>query len=427
MLNKNFFYDLRGKLKKKNAVICIIGLGYVGLELLKNFEKKNFKIIGIDLDKKKIKKIKETKKIKTLITTNYSHVKDADVIIIALPTPLTKSLTPDLSYIRTSLSSIKKFLKKGQLLSLESTTYPGTTEEIIGEFLKNQKFKLSEDFFLVYSPERISPELKINNKKIKYKLNNTPKVCSGYSKKCQLLGKMLYENIVNEVVLASSLRVAETTKMIENVFRSINIALVNELKMFFSKINIDIHEALALAKTKPFGFTRFNPGPGYGGHCIPLDPYYLYWLAKRNNFNLNFIKTSGFINRKITTWITNKIINFVKKKKLKLYENKILILGVAYKKDIDDTRESPAFEIIKKLKKKNIGFEYSDPYVNKLKIGATFKKSKIITKSLLKKYELVLIVTDHTKFNYKLISKEAKYIFDSRNVINDRTTEYYKV
>lgn len=427
MLNKNFFYDLRGKLKKKNAVICIIGLGYVGLELLKNFEKKKFKIIGIDLDKKKIKKIKETKKIKTLITTNYSHVKDADVIIIALPTPLTKSLTPDLSYIRTSLSSIKKFLKKGQLLSLESTTYPGTTEEIIGEFLKNQKFKLSEDFFLVYSPERISPELKINNKKIKYKLNNTPKVCSGYSKKCQLLGKMLYENIVNEVVLASSLRVAETTKMIENVFRSINIALVNELKMFFSKINIDIHEALALAKTKPFGFTRFNPGPGYGGHCIPLDPYYLYWLAKRNNFNLNFIKTSGFINRKITTWITNKIINFVKKKKLKLYENKILILGVAYKKDIDDTRESPAFEIIKKLKKKNIGFEYSDPYVNKLKIGATFKKSKIITKSLLKKYELVLIVTDHTKFNYKLISKEAKYIFDSRNVINDRTTEYYKV
>lgn len=427
MLNKNFFYDLRGKLKKKNAVICIIGLGYVGLELLKNFEKKNFKIIGIDLDKKKIKKIKETKKIKTLITTNYSHVKDADVIIIALPTPLTKSLTPDLSYIRTSLSSIKKFLKKGQLLSLESTTYPGTTEEIIGEFLKNQKFKLSEDFFLVYSPERISPEVKINNKKIKYKLNNTPKVCSGYSKKCQLLGKMLYENIVNEVVLASSLRVAETTKMIENVFRSINIALVNELKMFLSKINIDIHEALALAKTKPFGFTRFNPGPGYGGHCIPLDPYYLYWLAKRNNFNLNFIKTSGFINRKITTWITNKIINFVKKKKLKLYENKILILGVAYKKDIDDTRESPAFEIIKKLKKKNIGFEYSDPYVNKLKIGATFKKSKIITKSLLKKYELVLIVTDHTKFNYKLISKEAKYIFDSRNVINDRTTEYYKV
>lgn len=287
------------------------------MELLKNFEKKKFKIIGIDLDKKKIKKIKETKKIKTLITTNYSHVKDADVIIIALPTPLTKSLTPDLSYIRTSLSSIKKFLKKGQLLSLESTTYPGTTEEIIGEFLKNQKFKLSEDFFLVYSPERISPELKINNKKIKYKLNNTPKVCSGYSKKCQLLGKMLYENIVNEVVLASSLRVAETTKMIENIFRSINIALVNELKMFLSKINIDIHEALALAKTKPFGFTRFNPGPGYGGHCIPLDPYYLYWLAKRNNFNLNFIKTSGFINRKITTWITNKIINFVKKKKIK--------------------------------------------------------------------------------------------------------------
>lgn len=315
-MEKSIFYNnLKKKLKKKNAIICIVGLGYVGLELLRSFEKKKFRIIGVDLDKNKLSKLKKAKRTK--FSSNYKDINFADVVILALPTPLNKSFSPDLSYIKASLSSMKGYLKKGQLVSLESTTYPGTTEEIIGTFLKKQKFKISEDFFLAYSPERISPELKIKNKKIKYHFNNTPKVYSGYSKNCLDLAKILYKSIVKKVVPASSLKVAETTKMIENIFRSINIALVNELKMFLSKINIDIHETLALAKTKPFGFTRFNPGPGYGGHCIPLDPYYLYWLAKRNNFNLNFIKTSGFINRKITTWITNKIINFVKKKKIK--------------------------------------------------------------------------------------------------------------
>ena len=397
----------------------------MGLELLKGFQKKNFKLIGIDLDKKKIRNIKKNKK--TQLTTNYKNAKYADIIIIALPTPLTKSLTPDLSFIKSCLTSIKNYLKKGQLISLESTTYPGTSEEIIGKFLSKQKFKLSEDFFLVYSPERISPELKLKHKKIKYYLHNTPKVCSGYSKKCQTLGKLLYKNIVNKVILASSLKVAETTKMIENIFRSINIALVNELKMFLNKVDIDIDEALALAKTKPFGFTRFNPGPGYGGHCIPLDPFYLYWLAKRNNFDLKFIKTSGLVNKKISGWICDKIFHFVKKNNLKLFQNKILLLGVAYKKDIDDTRESPAFEIIKKLKKKNIGFEYSDPYVDSIRLGRVIKKSKKITKALLNKYQVVLIVTDHSKFNYNLISKEAKFIFDSRNVIKDRTNRYYKI
>ncbi len=420
-----FYRNLKNKLRKKEAVICIIGLGYVGLELFKSFKKKNFNLIGIDLDKNKIKKILNTKK--TLVSSNFKHIIKADIIIIALPTPLTKSLTPDLSYIKSCLKSIKPHLKKGQLISLESTTYPGTTEEIIGDFLKREKFNLSEDFFLVYSPERISPELKVKNKKIKYNLNNTPKVCSGYSEKCQELGKLLYKNVVNKVELASSLKVAETTKMIENIFRSINIALVNELKMFLNKVDIDINETLDLANTKPFGFTKFNPGPGYGGHCIPLDPFYLYWLAKKNRFDLKFIKTSGLVNKRVSTWISNKIINFVKKNKIKLYQNKILILGVAYKKDIDDTRESPAFEIIKKLKKKNIDFEFSDPYVGLININGVKKKSKNITKSLLKKFKLILIVTDHTKFNYKLISKEAEFIFDSRNAIKNRTEGYFKI
>jgi UDP-N-acetyl-D-glucosamine dehydrogenase len=241
------------------------------------------------------------------------------------------------------------------------------------------------------------------------------------------LGKILYKNIVNRVVPASSLKVAETTKMIENIFRSINIALVNELKMFLNKVDIDIDETLDLANTKPFGFTKFSPGPGYGGHCIPLDPFYLYWLAKKNNFDLKFIKTSGMINRRISGWISKKIINFIEKNKIKLYRNKILILGVAYKKNIDDTRESPAFEIIKKLKKKKLDFEFSDPYINKINLDGTIKRSKKITKSLLKKYKVVLIITDHSKFKYDLISKEAKFIFDSRNVIKNRTKNYFKV
>jgi len=420
----NYFESLKTKIKRKNAIICVVGLGYVGFSIIKKFNQAGYKTIGIDKDKNKIKK--KSKNNKMILTNDYKFVKLADVIIIALPTPLTKSMTPDLSYIKKSIIKMGKYLKKGQLISLESTTYPGTTEEIIGEFIKKHKFILSKNYFLVYSPERISPELKVKNKKIKYNLYNTPKICAGYSKKCKILGNELYKKITRKVVMASNLKIAETTKMIENIFRSINIALVNELKMFLSKINIDVNEALDLADTKPFGFTKFSPGPGYGGHCIPLDPFYLYWLAKKNNYNLKLIKTSGIINREITTWITNKVANFIEKNKIKLFNNKILILGVAYKKNIDDTRESPAFKIAEKLRKRGYGFEYSDPHVDKILFKNKIKKSKKISSSLLKKYKVVLIVTDHSKFNYKLISQKAKYIFDSRNVIKNRSLNYFK-
>jgi len=420
----NYFQNLRNKIKKKRAVICVMGLGYVGSAILKKFNEEGFKTIGIDKDKRKIKKKSKNKKM--ILTDNYKFVHLADIIIIALPTPLTRVMSPDLSYIEDCLIKMRKYIKRGQLISLESTTYPGTTEEVIGEFIKKRKFILSKNYFLVYSPERISPELKVKNKKVKYYLYNIPKVCAGYSTKCKILGKELYKKITKKVVEASSLKIAETTKMIENVFRSINIALVNELKMFLSKINIDVNEALDLADTKPFGFTKFSPGPGYGGHCIPLDPFYLYWLAKKHDFDLKFIKTSGIINREITSWITNKVVKFIKQNKIKLLNNKILILGVAYKKDIDDTRESPAFKIAEKLSKKGYGFEYSDPYVKKLLFQNKIKKSKKINTSLLKKYKVVLIVTDHSKFNYKLIAQKAEYIFDSRNVIKNRTKNYFK-
>ena len=328
-------------------------MGYVGSEIIKKFNKEGFNTAGIDINIKKIKKKHNfVKRIK--LTNNYKIIGDADVIIIALPTPLTKNLNPDLSILRKSLDTMKHHLKKGQLISLESSSYPGTTEETIEHLLKLKKFKISKNFFLVYSPERISPEIKTEKKGLKYNLHNTPKICAGYSNECLNLGKDLYKFITKKVVKSSSIKSAEAAKMVENVFRSVNIALVNELKMFLHKIKIDINDVLDLAGTKPFGFTKFSPGPGYGGHCIPLDPFYLYWLAKKNNFELKFIKTAGLINRQITDWITKKIIKFIKTKKIKLKNNKVLILGVAYKKNIDDTRESPALIIGNKLKKKEL-------------------------------------------------------------------------
>ena len=421
----NYFESLKNKIKKNKATVCIIGLGYVGTALIEKLSKVGFNIIGIDKNKSKFKKIDKKKKI--MLSDNYKYIAKSDIIVIAVPTPLTANLSPDLSYIKKAIISMKKYIKKGQLISLESTTYPGTTQDLLGEFIKKEGFNLSRDYFLVYSPERISPELQIKDKKIKYKLDNTPKVCGGYSKNCKILGNEFYKKITKKVVIASSLEVAETTKMIENIFRSINIALVNELKMFLTKIDIDINEALDLAGTKPFGFTKFVPGPGYGGHCIPLDPFYLYWLAKKNNFDLKFIKTSGIINRETTNWITRKVVNFIKTKHIKLFKKKILIIGVAYKQNIDDTRESPAFKLAQKFKNKGFNFDYSDPYIKKIIFNKKIKKSKKITKKLLKKYPVVLIVTDHNKFDYKLISREAKYIFDSRNIIKDRVKNYFKV
>jgi UDP-N-acetyl-D-glucosamine dehydrogenase len=422
----NYQHILKNKIASKESVICVVGLGYVGSELLKKFNYEGFKTIGIDINLNRVKKLFNKKKI--FLTDNYKHVNRADIIILALPTPLKKNLEPDLSCIKNSMSSMKNYLKKGQLISLESSSFPGTTEKLIaGEIIKKD-FNLSKDFFLIYSPERISPELKVkSSKKIKYQLFNTPKICAGYSNRCLELGSILYKNITTKVVKSKSLKSAETSKMVENIFRSVNIALVNELKMFLNKINIDIDEVLDLAGTKPFGFTSFSPGPGFGGHCIPIDPFYLYWLAKQNNFNLKFIKTAGEINRKVTSWITNKILSVIKKNKIKLIRKKILILGVAYKRNIDDTRESPGLIIANKLKKFGFDFDYSDPHVKKIYFDGIIKKSIELNKFIFRKYPVVVLVTDHLNFDYKLISREAKYIFDSRNVIKNRTKNYFKV
>ena len=421
----NYFNNLKIKLKKRKLTVCIVGVGYVGQAIIKKILSKNINVIALDKNIEKIKKIFKFKKV--FYTKNYKHVGKADIIVICLPTPLKKNKTPDLSHLKAAIKSMKNFLKKGQMISLESTTYPGSTQELFIPLINQKRFKLSENFFLVYSPERISPELKIKDKSIKYNISNTPKLCAGYSKKCEILGKSFYRLVTKKVIIASSLKVAEASKMIENVFRSVNIALVNELKMFLDKIKINIHEVLNLAGTKPYGFTKFDPGPGYGGHCIPLDPYYLYWLAKKNKFDLKFVKTSGEINRNISFWITSKIFNFIKKRKIKLIKKKILILGVAYKKNIVDTRESPAFKISENIIRQGYDVEFSDPYIKTIKVNGKTKRSKKINKHLFKKFKVVIIVTDHDKFDYKLIKDSAKYLFDCRNSIKGRKKDYFSI
>ena len=424
-----YYQTLRKKIKKKKAIIAVVGLGYVGMPLLAQFYKKDFNTIGIDIDKKKINKLKNNKinsiyfknlfkknKFKNLsLTTDFSYAKNSDVIILCLPTPLKKNKSPDISYIKQALLKLGPYLKKGQALSLESTTYPETTEEILLPFLKKLKFNVSKDFFLIYSPERESPVFEKN--KNKFTLFNTPKICSGYSSNCLNIGSDLYSQVVKTVVRTDSTKKAELAKMIENIYRAVNIGLVNELKMLSQKMKINIHEVIDLAGTKPFGFTKFLPGPGLGGHCIPIDPYYLSWRAKKYKFDTKFIRLAGEINQKVTNWTINNVIKIIKKKKIDLKQCKILLLGVAYKADIDDLRESPALKIISNFKKRKIKFDYCDPYIDNIE-NLNLKSVKLNYQKF-KLYDCVVLLTDHSIFNKKKLINHSKLIIDTRGYLKN--------
>ena len=418
--------NLLSKIKHNKAKIGVIGLGYVGLPLACSFAKKKFQVIGFDIDKNKVKKINSNisyiKHISNLkikncsknfkATNNFELINQVDVIILCLPTPVKKNLTPDLSYIISTLKNAKKYFKKGQVLILESSTYPGSTKQIILPYLRN--FTVGKNFFLAYSPEREDP----NNQK--YQIKNIPKICSGYSKNCLTLSKKLYEKIIEKVVSVSNLETAEFTKLYENIYRSVNIGLVNELKIISNKLNLNIYEIINAAKTKPFGFQEFYPGPGVGGHCIPVDPYYLSWVAKKNNIKTNLIYHAGKINSQMPSWIINKTL---KENKIK----KALILGVAYKKNVDDMRESPALDFIKILRKKKIKVDYHDPYIKFLKTRKIKRVMKSVNINTLDKYDIVYLVTDHDVFNYNLIKKKAKLIVDTRNVYKSKTKKILKL
>tara|TARA_B110000858_G_C17793691_1_gene471268 strand:+ start:413 stop:1693 length:1281 start_codon:yes stop_codon:yes gene_type:complete len=413
----NYRNTLLNKINTKKATVGIIGLGYVGLPLAGVFAKKNFNVIGFDIDSRKvqmlnkgksyIKHIKNEllKKInkKFIATTDFKNIQNVDIIIFCLPTPLTLKKNPDLSFITSTLNVVKKFLKKGQIIILESSTYPGSTRSMVQPIIQQKKFILGKNFFLGYSPEREDP----NN--TKYNISNIPKLLSGSTKECKTITKLIYSKVIRKVVLMSSIEAAEFTKIFENTFRSINIALVNELKLLSTKTKLNINEIISAASTKPFGFKAFQPGPGVGGHCIPIDPYYLSWVAKKNNIKINFIGLAGKINDMMPKWIVGESL---KGRSIK----KALILGVAYKKNVDDMRESPALEFIKILSKKKIKVDYHDPYIKMIKTRKFKKTLKSIDIKKISNYDIVYLLTDHDIFDYRFIKDKSKLIIDTRNV-----------
>ena len=430
--------ELIQKFTHKNCTIGIVGLGYVGLPLALSFVKANCKVIGFDNDQSKIiklnsgksyikqindKVISQAKKKLLSFTSSFKFISQVDAIILCLPTPLKKSYQPDLSYIMNSLKIIRPYLKKGQVISLESTTYPGTTEEIVLPIIKSSGFEIGKNFFLVYSPEREDP----GNKK--FNTTNIPKVVSGYSQNCLKVGTSLYEIAVKKIIPTSSTKVAEMSKLLENIYRAVNIGLANEMKIISDKLKINIYEVIKAASTKPFGFTPFMPGPGLGGHCIPIDPFYLAWKAKKYGLDTKFIKLAGKINRSMPKWVVSKIISSLIIKKKIIKGASILVLGLAYKKDVDDTRETPAAEIIKLLMSKKAIVNYCDPYIPYFPRMRNYNfnlKSVSLTPKKIKTYDLVVIVTDHTKFDYRMIQKNANLIVDARDVYKKKLNNVIK-
>lgn len=421
--------ELIKRIKTKEATIGIIGLGYVGLPLLIRFCEENFCVIGFDIDTNKVGKLNAgksyikhipTEKIKLLknnelfeATSDYSRLKEPDCVIICVPTPLKKNKEPDLSCVEKTSDEIAKYLRKGQLISLESTTYPGTTREVLLPRFENKGLKAGKDFYLVFSPEREDPG------NPRYNTKNIPKVVGGITPRCTKAGQSLYSQIVDRVVVVSSTEVAEFTKLLENIFRSVNIALVNELKILAHKMGLDIWEVIGASSTKPFGFMPFYPGPGLGGHCIPIDPFYLSWKAREYDFNTHFIELAGEVNTAMPDYVVSRLTDALNAAGKCFKNSKILVLGVAYKKDTDDTRESPALEIIDILRSKGAKVEYNDPFVPSFsgirRYPHLSMKSIKITERNLEKYDCVVITTDHTQYNYQWIVKNSRLIIDTRN------------
>jgi len=422
------YIQLEEKIKSKSARIAVMGLGYVGLPLAVEFARAGFKVIGIDTDEDRVKKVKkgvpyildvDINDIKRLVrhrsltpTTDYRKLEIADIIIICVPTPLKRRRQPNINYIKDAVRQIRQHLKRGQLIILESTTYPGTTDEVTLPMLESSGLKCGKDFYLVFSPERIDP----GNEK--FPVSRIPKVAGGITGESAELFKLLYENIIERVVIVSSARAAEAVKLLENTFRLVNIGLVNEMAMMCHKMGLDIWEIIDAAKTKPFGFMPFYPGPGVGGHCIPKDPLYLYWKAKLHGFKSRFIKLASDLNSAMPSYAVERLGEIVP-----LKGANILVLGVTYKKDVKDLRKSPALEIIELLIKNGTKVFYSDPLIPYLQFPGFSLKAVSITRDFLKKIDCVLIACDHSSFDYKFLLENAKKIFDTRNVYKDVKSE----
>jgi UDP-N-acetyl-D-glucosamine dehydrogenase len=423
-LTVNDLRNLESRIKDKSAEIGIVGLGYVGLPLALAFAEAGFNVTGIDSDKGRVNKITrgisylldiDSPRLKNAVasgrlkaTTSRSDLRRVDTIIICVPTPLTKTKEPDLTYIVNATNDIARYLRLGHLVILESTTYPGTTREIVLPLLESTGLRVGVDYFLTFSPERIDPGSK------KFTIRNTPKVVGGMDPRSTKLAALLYGHVSDKVLEVSTPEVAEMDKVFENVFRSVNIALVNELAKLCEKMNINVWEVIKCASSKPFGYMPFYPGPGVGGHCIPLDPYYLASKAREYLFHTRFIELAAEINETMPEYIVDRIIDALNTRSKSVNGSRVLILGVAYKKDIEDLRESPALHVIELLLGKKAKVDYHDPYILEVKEESFKLRSIKLENKTLSIYDCVVIVTDHSCYDLNSIAKEAQLIFDTR-------------
>ena len=429
--------DLLQKIQDKSIVAGVVGLGYVGLPLAVEKAKAGFRTIGFDVQKEKVDMVNAghnyigdvvDSDLAALVaqgrlsaTTDFSFIKDVDFVAICVPTPLDAHQQPDISYVESSARSIAKYLHKGMMVVLESTTYPGTTEELIKPILEGSGLKCGEDFYLGFSPERVDPGNLI------YKTKNTPKVVGGLGQDASEVISAMYEAVLQSPVFrASSPAVAEMTKILENTYRNINIGLINEMAILCHKMGIDLWEVIEAAKTKPFGFTPFYPGPGLGGHCIPLDPYYLSWKAREYGFHTSMIESSMMINDRMPEYCVERIADMLNRRFSKALNGaKILVLGVAYKQDIDDYRESPAIRVIEELRKEGADIVYYDPFVKHYRHkGEWFDGAPELTAELIENADAVVITTAHTKVDYSFVQQHAKAIFDTKNVTRALESRY---
>ena len=420
--------ELLKKLTSKTATIGIVGLGYVGLPLMLRYSEVGYRVIGLDIDSEKASKLNRgesyiehipaeliAKAVKNGFeaTTDFSRSSEADALIICVPTPLNKYREPDLSFVTDTTDALVPYLRKGQILSLESTTYPGTTDEELKPRVESRGLVVGQDVFLVYSPEREDPG------NPNFHTRTIPKVCGGYTAACQQAGLALYGQVIDTVVPVSSTRVAEMTKLLENIHRAVNIGLVNEMKIVADRMGIDIHEVIRAAATKPFGFTAYYPGPGLGGHCIPIDPFYLTWKAREYGLHTRFIELAGEVNSSMPEWVIGKVTEGLNSHCKSIKNSKILVLGIAYKKNVDDMRESPSVAIMELLRDKGAIIAYSDPHVPvfpKMREHHFNLSSVDITVESLQGYDCVIIATNHDRFDYDMLKTHAKVIIDTRGV-----------
>ena len=430
--------NFKTKIENREAQIGVIGLGYVGLPLAMEFVRAGFHVTGIDVDQEKVKKLNrgenyiqdvEDVSVANAVATNqlsatsdFSVIQNLDAISICVPTPLNKQKNPDISHINSVMKNMKDFIHHNMLIVLESTSYPGTTRELVLPKLESKGLRVGHEFYLCFSPERVDP----GNKK--YKTANTPKVLGGITPNCGVMGELLYKTIVDEVVMVSSPESAEMVKLLENTFRAVNIGLANEVAIMCEKLGVDVWEVIDAAATKPFGFMKFTPGPGLGGHCIPIDSHYLSWKLKTLDYNARFIQLAGEINTAMPLHVVGLVQEGLNQQRKSIRGSQILVIGVAYKKNVDDVRESPALDVMKLLENDGAELSFYDPYVSFVKLnGNGINGHKSLTEENLKNSDAVIIMTDHDQIDFQFIEENSDLIIDSRNVIKKNQPHVIKL